>query len=74
MSIDSSSLNTGTTRESSGSAGRRARCAASCSSSAEADFALVWGLAGKVESSTDGSLHYCRPPDDFVATPEGVSR
>src|SRR5471030_2518301 len=60
MSIDSSSLNTGTTSESSGSAGRRARCAASWRSSAEAD---VTGTE-KVESGTDGSLHHYRSGND----------
>src|SRR5438477_9606624 len=59
-SIDSSSLNTGTTSDRSGSAGRRARWAASWRSRAEAD------LAGteREESGTPGSLHYCLSGDD----------
>src|SRR5258707_6946122 len=64
--IDSSSLNTGTTSDSSGSAGRRARWAASWRSRADAD------LAGteKEESGTTGSLHYCPSGDDLDCTVE----
>src|SRR5476651_1868000 len=67
MPIDSSSLNTGTTSDSSGSAGRRARCAASWRSSAEADVAET----GKVESGTDGSLHHYRSGNDCDGSVEG---
>src|SRR5471030_431073 len=67
MSIDSSSLNTGTTSDSNGSAGRRARCAASWRSSAEADIAGT----GKVESGTDGSLHHYRSGNDCDGSVEG---
>src|SRR5476649_2359780 len=67
MSIDSSSLNTGTTSDSNGSAGRRARCAASWRSSAEADVAGI----GKVESGTDASLHHYRSGNDCDGSVEG---
>src|SRR6516165_2977440 len=60
-SIDSSSLNTGTTRDSNGSAGRRARWAASCRSRADSDLAGT----GRDESGTRPSLHHCLSGDDL---------
>src|SRR5437016_5929138 len=60
-SIDSSSLNTGTTSDSSGSAGRRARWAASWRSRADAD----WAGMGRDESGTSPRLHYSPSADDL---------
>src|SRR5260370_4871751 len=65
-SIDSSSSYTGTTRDKSGSPGRRARWAASWRSRADAD------LAGRArdESGTADSLHYWPSDDDLDHTVE----
>src|SRR4051794_20846853 len=59
--IDSSSLNTGTTSDSNGSAGRRARWTASWRSRADDDLAG----RGRDESGTTGSLHHPPSGDDF---------